>query len=129
MKFGFDDERRVERQVVHSALSSLTDSVVNTQSAVVMLAMSVAAEIGVGTMMFVAGDKVQQFLNENDDFWIYGSVGIFLIGFLAVFATLAGLIPSGSRLRPFPLITWAVSILAGLLNIGLFFAILTVRMK
>jgi hypothetical protein len=119
------NQRLLVDKVVRSAFFNITDSIIDTHSAVVVLAITITLEIcGLG-MFFVAHDKVMTALNGSDvGVWTYVSIGVFVVGFLnafAVYRLIANKWPhSGSGLN-----SWLVSISAGLLNVLLFFALTT----
>jgi len=128
MKDSWQDEEVLERRVAQTAFTAITDSIVDTQSAIKVLAITVTAEIGAFLMFYVAKDKVLDFLESNENVWIYGSIGVFLVGFLTAFAGLR-LIPSRFRRRLLSYTIWLISIIAGLANIALFFVLTTFRMR
>jgi len=120
MKNYWDDQEEVERRVVSSAFHNLLDSIVDTHTAVKVLAVTVTAEFMAFVMIYVSKDKLQEFLNDSSsNVWIYAGVGAFLIGFLTVIAA--------SRFFPIRLIRgigaymiMPIAIIAGLGNVGIF---------
>jgi hypothetical protein len=120
MKNYWDDQEKVERRVVSSAFNNLLDSIVDTHTAVKVLAITVTAEIMAFVMIYVSKDKLQDFLNDSSsNVWIYSAVGAFLIGFLTVIAA--------SRFFPDRFIRgfgtymiMPIALFAGIGNIGIF---------
>ena len=128
-----DEPETQEELVAHvatSAFSNITDSIIDAHSAIKVLAVTVTAEIGAFAMFYVSKDKVTEFLaeSENDNFWIYGSLVIFAIGFLTAFA-IYRLVANKWPHATAHLMIWIVSISAGLLNVLLFFALTTFEMR
>ena len=123
------DEDHVAREVASSAFTNLTDSIIDTHSAVKVLAVTVTAEVVAFAMFYVSKDKVQDFLADSDSgVWAYGSIAIFLIGFLTAFAIyrlIADKLPSS--LPAFSI--WLVSIAAGIANLCLFFLLVNFQLK
>ena len=123
------NQRRLVGKVVGAVFSDITDSIVDTHSAVKVLAITLTMEIcGLG-IFFVARDKVTRALGESDtNIWIYVSAAVFAVGFLSFFAVyrlMANKWPHpGSGLN-----NWLVSIGGGLLNVLLFFALTTSIMR
>ena len=100
----------------------MTESIVDTQSAIKVLAVTVTAEIGLLAMFYVSKDEVNKFLESGEEVWIYALAGVFLIGFFTAFAVFR-LLPK-SFPRPFFAYTiWIVSVAAGLANIALFYVL------
>jgi hypothetical protein len=128
MKNSWRDQEEVEAEVASTAFYAITDSIIDTHSAIKVLAITVTTEIGALAMFYVSKEKVLDFLEKEEGFWIYGAIGVFLVGFLTAFAAFR-LLPSGFRRRFFRYAVWAVSIAAGLANIALFFMLLTFRMR
>ena len=123
------DEDQVAREVTSSAFSNLTDSILDTHSAVKVLAVTVTAEIVAFAMFYVSKDKVQEFLADSESSVLaYGSVAVFLIGFLTAFAVYR--LIERKLPRTVPKITiWLVSIAAGIANLGLFFFLVSVELR
>src|SRR4051794_4898518 len=128
MKDSWQDQEILERKVASSAFTAITDSIIDTQSAIKVLAITVTAEIGAFAMFYVSKDKVIEFLEKEDGFWIYGAIGVFLVGFLTAFAAFR-LLPRRFPHPFFAFTIWIVSITAGLANIGLFFLLLTFQVR
>jgi len=129
--FDLYGERQVEieRRVISSSFSELTDSIIDTHSAVKVLAVTVTAEIGAFAMFYVAKDKVLNSLSESDvDIWVYGGVAVFLIGFLTAFAAYRLIANKWPHQSAFVMI-WLASLAAGLLNLGLFYVMVSFQMK
>ena len=124
----WQEENKVIGQVTRSAFAAMTDSIVDTHSAVTVLAITVAAEIGALAMVFVARDKVNEFVEAQGDFWIYASIGVFLVGFFTAFATIR-LLERRFAQRTLPITIWLFSIIAGTANLALFCALLTLRIR
>lgn len=118
-------QRRLIGKVATAAFSDITDSIVDTHAAVTVLAITMTLEIcGLG-MLYVANDKVMATLNGSEvNVWFYVSAAVFLVGFLnafAVYRLIANKWPhQGARLN-----NWLVSVIAGSLNLFLFFALTT----
>ncbi|HEV8591070.1 MAG TPA: hypothetical protein VGQ55_03135 [Pyrinomonadaceae bacterium] len=129
MKRSWQDDEDIEYQVASSAFTSVTDSIIDTHSAIKVLAITVTAEIVAFAMFYFSKDKVLDFLAESgNNVWIYGSIGVFLIGFLTVFAAVqlvAGKFPG----RVTKYTVWIVSIAAGLANIALFYVLINFQMR
>ena len=125
-----DDRDRVAGQVASSAFVNITDSIIDVHSAVKVLAITVTAEIVVFTMYYVSKDKVLEFLADerNGSFWIYASIGIFLIGFLTAFS-IYRLISNKWWHRGSHIFIWLVSIAAGVFNLLLFFMLTAFEMR
>ena len=115
------DEDRVVREVVSSASSSVLDSIVDTHSAIKILAITVTAELVAFAMFYVSKDKVQESLADPDSGLLtYGLIGVFVIGFLTVFAIYRLIERKLPRSVP-RIMIWPVSIAAGIANLALFF--------
>lgn len=116
-------QRKLIREVVGSAFSNITDSIIDTHSAVVVLAITITLEIGGFVMFYMARDKVIAALNGSDTrVWVCVLIGVYLVGFLnafAIYRLIANKWPhQGAQLN-----NWLVSVSAGLLNVLLFFAL------
>ncbi len=115
--------------VATSAFSDITDSIIDTHSAVKVLAITVTAQIGALLMFYVSKDKVLEFLEDSEnDVWIYGSIVIFVIGFLTAFAVYR-LAANKWHHQNSAIFIWLVSIAAGLLNIAIFLVLINFQMK
>ena len=122
-------QRKLVSRVVGSAFSNITDSIIDTHSAITVLSITVTAEIGGFVMLYFAKDQVNRSLAASvSDVWIYAALAIFTIGFLTSFAfyrLIADKWPHASA----GLFIWLVSIIAGFLNILLFYALITFGMR
>jgi hypothetical protein len=115
--------------VATSAFSEITDSIIDTHSAIKVLAITVTAQIGTFLMFYVSKDKVIEFLADSEtDVWIYSSIVIFVIGFLTAFAVYR-LVANKWPHHGSGIFIWLVSIAAGFLNIGFFFMLINFQMK
>ena len=120
-------DRRLAGKVIRSAFENVTDSIIDPHSAIKVLTVTVTAELGAFAMIYVSKDKVQEFIADSDDnVWMYGSVAVFLVGFLTAFATYR-LVADKWPHKHSHFITWFVSISSGILNVLLFFALLTLE--
>lgn len=123
------DHHDVVGSVATSAFSEITDSIRDPHSAIKVLAITVTTEIGAFVMFYFAKDKVIEYLSESEvDIWIYGGIAVFLIGFLTAFAAYRLIAIKWPHISA-RLMIWLVSTAAGLLNLGLFFALITFQMK
>ena len=124
-----DDPRKVAGQVAVSAFSNVTDYIVDTHTAVTVLSITLTLEVCGIVMFIMARDKVVDGLDQSDgDVWLYVAAGMFVVGFLNSFT----IYRLAAKKWPHPgsrAMNWAVSIVAGIVNIGLFYALLTVRMR
>src|SRR4051794_8485786 len=85
--FDNNDAEDVGAQVATSAFSSIADYMVDTQSVITVLSITVPAEIGCLVMVYMARDKLVEALRSGDgNAWIYASIGVFVVGFLIAFA-------------------------------------------
>jgi hypothetical protein len=75
MKYSLQDEEDIERQVGRSAFFAMTDSIIDTQSAIKVLSITVTAEIGVLAMFYFSKDQVFEFLKSGDNVWFYATFG------------------------------------------------------
>ena len=115
---------RIVSEVAAYAFSNITDSIIDTHSAIKVLAITVTAELGGFAMFYVAKDKVEESLADDETgVWIYAAIAIFLVGFLTAFAGYR-LIANKWRHRYSGILIWIVSIAAGAANIVLFLAFL-----
>ena len=120
---------RVITEVAASAFSNITDSIIDTHSAIKVLAITVTAELGGFAMFYVAKDKVEESLADDETgIWIYAAIAIFLVGFLTAFAGYR-LIANKWRHRNSGILIWIVSIAAGAANIVLFLAFLVLSFR
>ena len=122
-----EDEEELANRVAVSVFSNITDSIIDTHTAVKVLAITLTLEIcGLG-MLYVAKDKVTEALGQSDR-WIYVSAAVFVVGFLNSFA----IYQLAAKKWPHPgarLMNWLVSISVGVLNVLLFFALTTSIMR
>jgi hypothetical protein len=115
------NQRKMVGEVVNSAFRNITDSIIDTHSAITVLSITVTSELGAFAMFYVSKDKVQEFIAESDDkVWIYGSKAVFVVGFLTAFAAYRLVADKWPHKRAHFLM-WLVSIVAGALNVLLFF--------
>jgi len=128
VKLWWQDSDEVEYRVERSAFYAFTDSIVDTQSAIKVLAITVSAEIGLFAFVYVNRDEAFKFLESGDFMWFYAAVGIFLIGFLTSFAAFR-FVPRSFRQLFFAYTVWIVSIIFGIANIALFYLLLSFRMR
>src|SRR6478672_95011 len=116
-----EDQDDVASEVASSAFRNVTDSIVDTHTAVVVLSIAGAAEIGGLVMLRMARYEVQRALERSDlDVWLYSAAGVFVVGFLISYA----FYKMAARKWPHPtayIMCWLVSIMAGVGNIVLFF--------
>jgi len=124
------DQDRVVGEVARSAFANITDSIIDVHSAVKVLSITITAELVAFAMYFVSKDKVLEFLAdpENEGFWLYGAIGVFVIGFLTAFA-IYRLIANKWHHHGSHIFIWLVSIAAGILNVLLFFALTTFELR
>ena len=124
------DQRRLVGRVTSSAFRNVTDSIIDAHSAIKVLAITITAEFGAFAMYYVSKDKVLDFLADerNDSFWIYASIGVYLIGFLTAFS-IYRLAANKWPHQSAHIYTWLVSITAGVLNVLLFFALTAFEMR
>ena len=121
MSFLDNDQDEVTSRVASSAFRSVTDSITDTHSAVVVLSIAGAAEIGGLVMLRIAHYEVARSLERSDlDVWLYSAIGVFVVGFLISYA----IYKMAAKKWPHPtayMMCWLVSIMAGIGNIVLFF--------
>ena len=124
------DQERVLAEVASSAFKAATESIIDIHSAVKVLAITVTTELVAFAMYYVSKDKVLDFLDDpnNGDFWLYASIGVFLIGFFTAFA-IYRLIANKWRHSGAHFYIWLVSISAGVLNFLLFFALTSFELR
>ena len=114
---------RVVGSVIASAFSNITDSIVDTHSAVKVLAISVTAELAVFAIRFFAAEKLAESVGEKgDNFWVYGLIAVFVNGFLIAFA-LYRLIANKWPHAGANLFIWIISSVAGTFNVLLIYAL------
>ena len=124
-----DTQEEVVANVATAAFSDVTDSIIDTHSAVKVLAITVSAEIGLLAMFYVSKDKAADFIAEHEPaIWIYGAIAVFVIGFLTAFAVYR-LISNRWHHRNSGLYIWFASIAAGVVNVLLFFGILPLEIR
>jgi len=115
--------------VATSAFAEITDSIIDTHSAIKVLAITVTAELGAFLMLYVSKDKVIEYLEDSEnDVWIYGSVVIFVIGFLTAFAVYRLV----ANKWPHPtsgVMIWLVSAAAGFLNIAIYYMLINFQLR
>ena len=123
------DQEDVERAVVSSAFANLTESIIDTHTAVKVLAVTVTAEIMGFVMLYVSKDKVQDFLDDpaNGGFWVYASIAVYLIGFLTAFASYRLLTGGLPHLFPKYMLL-PIAIIAGIANLGIFFVLVNFQL-
>lgn len=110
-------------RVAASAFYDVTDSIIDTHTAAKVLAITAAAEIGGIAMMLISKDLVRSSLNDaGTDVWIYAGIAVFVIGFLTVFA-IYKLAAKRWPHQSAALMIWVASVVAGVLNIGVFYAL------
>ena len=109
------------RKVARTAFWDITSSIVDTQSAITVLAITMTLEIcGLAALVF-AGDKVTRDLAKTDvNFQFYVWAAAFVVGFLNGFAIYV-LIANKWPHRDSGLNTWLVGTGTGLINLFLFF--------
>ena len=116
-----EDQDEVASQVASSAFRNVTDSIVDTHTAVVVLSIAGAAEIGGLVMLRMARYEVQRALERSDlDVWLYSAAGVFVVGFLISYAVYKMAAKKWPRPTAY-MMCWLVSITAGVGNIALFF--------
>ena len=128
MKYSWQDQEDVEYSVGKSAFFAITDSIIDTQSAIKVLSITVTAEIGALAMTYLSKGEVLKFLEAGANVWIYASIGAFLVGFLTCFAAFR-LMPIGFRRLFLRYTRLGICVAAGLANIALFYVLLTFRMR
>jgi hypothetical protein len=128
VKLWWQDQEDVEYQVGRSAFYAFTDSIVDTQSAIKVLAITVTAEIGLLAFIYVNRAEAFKFLDDGEYNWFYAAIGAFLIGFLTAFAVFR-FVPRNFKQIFFAYTVWIVSIVCGVANIALFYLLLSFRMQ
>lgn len=110
--------------------ADLTESIIDTHSAVKVLAVTVTAEIVAFAMYYVSKDKVLEFLADpqNGAFWVYASIGVFLIGFLTAFSIYR------LAAKKWPhygagIFIWLASFAAGACNVFLFYVLTAFKIR
>ena len=123
MKDAWRDQDELEYKVGKSAFFGLTNSIVDAQSAIKVLSVTVTAELGAFLMFYLGKDQVYEFLESGENVWIYASVGVFVVGFMTAFAAFR-MLPRRFPKPFFGYTIWLVSVAAGISNIGLFYFLL-----
>jgi hypothetical protein len=115
------DEDDIAYDVGTSAFANITGSIYDTHTAVVVLAIAGAAEIGGVVMLRMAKDQVAGALSDAEfATWIYAGIGVFVVGFLCAYGT--HFLINKKWARPEArMMRWLISISAGLANILLFY--------
>src|SRR5438270_9584636 len=108
MKTSLQDDEDVEWRVETSAFSAAAHSIVDTQSAITVLAITVTAELGAFAMIYVSKNEVYEFLKSGENIWIYSSVAVFLVGFFTTFAAFR-LLPFSLRRGLMSVAIWPIS--------------------
>src|SRR5688500_14973245 len=122
-------DAEMKRELVASGFSTITDSIIDTHSAIKVLAITVTAELVGFAMFYVSKHKVQDFLAENDNsVWMYGSIALFLIGFLTTFGACRLISDQLKKNIPASAV-WLLSLTAGIANIGLFFLLVSFQLR
>ena len=117
------NHNRVIGHLTTAAFSDATTSFIDTHSAVKVLAITVTAEIVAFAMFIIANEKVAELVDEYGvDYWFYGSTFFFFNGFFVAFAVYR-LIANKWPHRGVRVLIWLVSIVAGALNIAVFFGL------
>lgn len=115
------DETDIAYDVGTSAFRNITASITDTHTAVVVLAITGAAEIGGLVMMVVGRREVQRVLASAEFMsWIYAAIGVFVVGLLCAFGAYFFI----NKRWPRPearTMRWMISISAGLANVLLFY--------
>jgi hypothetical protein len=111
----FDDldynQRQLERQVAQSVFLNIIDSIIDTHSAVVVLAIAGALEIGVLAMLIFARDQVvSSFSAPNSTTYMWAYPIAVVNGFLLSLAV------ARLAVRRSGFMTWLVSMAFGFLN-------------
>jgi len=115
-----------EYQAGSAAFFDAAHSIIDTQSAITMLAITVPAEIMAFVMIHISKDEVYKFLDSGPNAWVFAAVGAFVIGFMTPLAVLR-LMPLRVRRSVLTAAIWPIAIIAGFANIGLFVALLTFK--
>jgi hypothetical protein len=123
MKDAWQDQDELEYKVERAAFFDLTNSIVDAQSAIKVLSVTVTAELGAFLMFYLGKDQVYEFLDAGENVWIYASVGVFVVGFMTAFAAFR-MLPRRFPKPFFGYTIWLVSVIAGISNIGLFYFLL-----
>ena len=104
--------------------SDATGSIIDTHSAVKVLAIAITAEIVAAAMIVIAKDKVVELIQENGvNVLFYGAAFFFFNGFFIAFA-IYRLLANKWPHRGGRILIWLVSVIAGAINILLGFVIL-----
>lgn len=116
-------------RVAATAFYDVTDSIIDGHTAVKVLAITVAAEIGGIAMILFAKDLVRSSLYDADtDMWIYAGAAVFVVGFLTVFA-IYKLAAKRWPHRSAGLMIWVISVAAGVLNICVIYVLVAFEMR
>ena len=123
------EQNRMIGQVASAAFTDATSSIIDTHSAVKVLAITLTAEIVALAMCQMARDKVLEFIQEEGvGVLFYGGAFFFLVGFFIAFAVyrLAGNRWPHRGVRVF---IWLVSIVAGTINVLIALAMLALEWR
>lgn len=123
------EQNRVIGQVASAAFSDATGSIIDTHSAVKVLAIAITAEIVALAMLQVAREKIFEFIQEEGaDVLFYGSAFFFFNGFFIAFA-IYRLAANKWPHRGGRVFIWLVSIGAGAINVLIAFAMLALERR
>jgi hypothetical protein len=123
------EQNRVIGQVASAAFSDATGSIIDTHSAVKVLAITVTAEIVALAMCQIAKDKVLEFIQEEGiNVLFYGGAFFFFNGFFIAFA-IYRLAANKWPHRGVRVLIWLVSIVAGTINVLIAFAMLALEWR
>ena len=128
MSLWTQDQEDVEYRVGTSAFFSAAHSIIDVQSAITTLAITVTGELGAFAMIYVSKDEVYKFLAAGENVWIYASVAVFVMGFMTTLAAFR-LMPFRFRRGTMSTAIWPVAVIAGIANIALFYALLTFQFR
>ena len=126
MKLSLQDPEDVELRVGETAFFSAAHYIVDVQSAITVLSITVTAEIGAFAMIYVSKDEVYKFLEAGEFVWVYACVAVFVIGFMTTLAAFR-LLPIRIRRSVMTMAIWPLSTIAGFANIALFYVLLTFK--
>jgi len=119
-----EDPEEIADKVASSAFRNITGSIIDTHTAVVVLSIAGAAEIGGLVMVRLGRFEVIGALEHSDlDVWIYCAIGAFVVGFLCLFPTYFLINERWPRPEA-PFMVWPISITAGIANIVLFYVLI-----
>ena len=100
-----------------AAFSDATSSIIDTHSAVKVLAITLTLQVVAIAMFVIAEEKVAELIeNSGDDFWLYGGAVFFFNGFFIAFAVYR-LIANRWPHRGMGIYIWLVSTAAGAINV------------